>query len=84
MITIYGAEWCMFCKKAKNLLEDYQLDFEWKDVDTPEVYDELKGKLPQIKQIPQIYWGERHVGGFNELNAEIETHNIGNYGQGVF
>lgn len=84
MITIYGADWCTFCNKAKNLCEDFGLSYEWKDVQEEEVYNELSAKIPGFKKIPQIYWNERYVGGYTDLASELENQNIGNYGQGTF
>ena len=36
MVIIYGAEWCSFCKKAKELCQDYVIGYEWRNVDDPE------------------------------------------------
>jgi glutaredoxin len=81
MIVIYGAEWCGYCKKAKALAEQYQLDFEYKDVDTGDTKQQLKALLPSAKTIPQIWWHERHIGGYDDFAREIEN-TLGNYGQG--
>ena len=84
MITIYGASWCSFCRKAKALCEDFGLVYEWKDVDDPEIYNELSTKIENFKTVPQIYWDHKYIGGYSDLIMEIENHNIGNYGQGKF
>jgi len=84
MVIIYGAEWCSFCKKAKELCQDYGIGYEWRNVDDPEYKEELKLKLPDVKTIPQIYWHHRYIGGYQELATTIEEDNIGNYGQGTF
>ena len=82
MITIYGAEWCAWCKKAKELAEDRQLRYEWKDVEDPDVYDEMKSRIPSAKtSIPQIFWDKRHVGGYTDFAIEVEN-TIGGYGDG--
>ena len=80
MIVIYGAPWCMWCIKAKNLAEQYQLDFVYKDVDDVEIKQQLKEKLPDTKSIPQILWHGRHIGGYEDFAREIEN-TLGNYGQ---
>lgn len=78
MIVIYGAEWCMWCMKAKQLAENYQLDYNWKDTDNPQHKQELKTLLPSAKTIPQIWWHENHIGGYDQFAAEIEqTRNFG-------
>lgn len=82
MVTIYGAPWCNWCQKAKALAEQYQLDFEYKNVDNDFYKQELRSLAPDVKTIPQIWWHERHVGGFEEFAREVEN-TLGNYGQGA-
>lgn len=80
MITIYGHPRCGWCKRAKSLAEQYELKYEWLDTDIPEVLANLKSALPDKKTVPQIFWGERYIGGYEDFAAEIEN-TIGNYGQ---
>lgn len=80
MIVIYGAEWCSWCIKAKKLAEQYQLDFIYKDVDDIEVKQQLQEKLPDTKTIPQVFWHDRPIGGYEDFAREIEN-TLGYYGQ---
>lgn len=82
MITIYGNERCGWCRKAKNLAEQYELKYEWLDTDEGGVMDGLRVRIPDVKTIPQIWWHDRHIGGYTELLSEIQN-TIGNYGQGT-
>jgi glutaredoxin len=82
MVIIYGAPWCGWCQKAKALAEQYQLDFEYRDVDNDQ-HDykaQLKHMLPNVKTIPQIWWHGRHIGGYEDFAKEIEN-TLNNYGQ---
>lgn len=81
MITIYGNERCGWCRKAKNLAEQYELKYEWIDTDEDGVMEGLRVRIPDVKTIPQIWWHDRHIGGYTELLSEIQN-TIGNYGQG--
>lgn len=82
MITIYGAEWCKWCKAAKKLAEDRALAHEWLDVENPDVYEDMKDKVPSTaKTIPQIFWNGRYIGGHDDFAAEIEN-TIGGFGDG--
>ncbi len=82
MITIYGAEWCKWCKAAKAVAESRDLPFVWKDVEDLEVYEEMKSKVPpDATKIPQIFWHGRHIGGHDAFIAEIEN-TSGGYGDG--
>lgn len=84
MITIYGAEWCNYCKKAKTLAQTQNLPFEWKNVEDLNIYEELQLARPGYKTIPQIFWDGRYVGGYTELAQEVENVLGGNYGNGTF
>lgn len=79
MIVIYGASWCGYCQKAKALAEQYQLDFEYRDVDNSEMKQQLKSILPTAKTIPQIWWHGKHIGGYDDFAREVE--NTRNFGQ---
>lgn len=82
MITIYGAEWCKWCKAAKKVAEERGLPFEWKNVEDLSVYDEMKAKVPvDTSKIPQIFWYDRHLGGYDMFIQEIEN-TSGGYGDG--
>lgn len=83
MITIYGTSNCMWCKEAVKLAESRKLPYVYKGIDDNlELYEELKAKAPDVKKVPQIWWDDRHVGGFTALAAEIEN-TIGGYGDGT-
>jgi glutaredoxin len=82
MITIYGAEWCTWCKKAKKVAEERGLPHVWKDVEDLTLYEEMKSKVPTpTSKIPQIFWYDRYIGGHDAFVAEIEN-TSGGYGDG--
>lgn len=83
MITIYGHSRCGWCIKAKNLAEQYKLSYVYKDTDDMGILNELKLKLPSAKTVPQIWWSERHLGGYESFASEIEN-TMSNYGQQEF
>lgn len=75
MFEIYGANWCSFCVKAKNLLEEKGIDFVYRDIDNTEEKERLKAvfdRYPDIKKtIPQIFIGEQRIGGFDDLREYL-------------
>ena len=83
MITIYGHNRCGWCKKAKKLAETYSLPSQWKDTDVDANLNEMKIKLPNAKTVPQIWWDDRYIGGYEDLAAEIEN-TIGGHGEQKF
>jgi glutaredoxin 1 len=80
MITIYGHARCGWCIKAKGLAERYRLKYVWKDTDNVENMNNLKTLLPSVKTVPQIWWDDRYIGGYEQFSSEIEN-TLGNYGQ---
>ena len=82
MITIYGAEWCKWCKAAKRVAEERGLLHVWKDVEDLTLYEEMKSKVPvNTSKIPQIFWDDRYIGGHDAFVSEIEN-TSGGYGDG--
>jgi glutaredoxin 3 len=68
-IVMYSTAWCGYCQRARNLLERKGAAYrEIKiDEDTNEraVMIERSGR----RTVPQIFFGERHIGGFDDLAA---------------
>jgi glutaredoxin len=83
MIEIYGTPSCGFCLRAKKLAERYGLQYEYKDISSVEAnrveLNERYGSEPRT--VPQIYWNNKYIGGYNELAEEIQ--NTRNYGDGT-
>lgn len=69
-ILIYTGPSCNFCDAAKRLLERNKLRFSEIDVSSGEnIRDEMIKKTNGQRTIPQIFFGDRHVGGYTELRA---------------
>ncbi len=67
-VTIYTSAFCGFCHRAKHLLESKGVAFIEIDVtadaDTRRLMTERAGGR---RSVPQIFIGETHVGGCNDL-----------------
>lgn len=83
MIVIYGRDNCSWCTKAKNLAEQYRLKYEYKNTNDSDTLNELKAAFPAVKTVPQIWWDNRHLGGYDSFASEIEN-TLGNFGQQDF
>lgn len=87
VITIYGADWCGWCNKAKAVARQYGLDVDYKNVDDAATKQELVTRWQAATSaenkltIPQIWWDDRYVGGYDKFSGEVEN-TLGNYGQG--
>lgn len=67
-VTIYTLAACPFCRRAKSLLEDNDVNFHEQPLDDDDsmrawVMEQSGGR----KVFPQIFVGNRHIGGFYEL-----------------
>ncbi|MBB3104309.1 glutaredoxin 3 [Azomonas macrocytogenes] len=68
-IVIYTSAWCPYCIRAKGLLEKKGVAFEEIDVDgKPAVRAEMSHKAGRTS-VPQIWIGEHHIGGCDDLFA---------------
>jgi len=69
-ILIYTGPSCNFCDAAKRLLERNKLKFDEIDVSSGQnIRDEMIKKSNGQRTIPQIFFGDHHVGGYTELRA---------------
>ena len=68
-ITMYSTAHCPFCRMAENLLTMKGATVDKLRVDLePERRVEMMTRTGR-RSVPQIYIGERHVGGYEELAA---------------
>lgn len=68
MITVYTTRSCPYCRSAKDLLRSKKVAFKEIDVSDDDEFDALV-KRTGFKTVPQIFIGEKMIGGFNELAA---------------
>ena len=69
-IVMYSSGWCPYCVRARALLERKGLPFrEIKLDENPADRDVMLARSGGRRTVPQIFIGERHVGGFDELYA---------------
>ena len=68
--TIYTTAWCPYCSAAKGLLTEKGVDFTEIDVErTPGARAEMVKRSGGRTSVPQIFIGDRHVGGCDDLFA---------------
>ena len=69
-ITIYTKSWCPYCSAAKNLLDQKGAAFTEIDIDAePEKRRDMVQRAGGRTTVPQIFIGDRHVGGCDDLYA---------------
>lgn len=68
MLKIYGKENCTFCQRAKSLVEDYNIPYEYIDVEKENLVDWIKAQgFTTVPQIWESHDHDSHIGGFDEL-----------------
>ena len=69
-ILMYSGPMCNFCEAAKRLLNRNNLKFDVIDIsEGADIRDEMIKKSNGKRTIPQIFFNEYHVGGYEELRA---------------
>ena len=68
-VEIYTTPWCPYCHAAKALLADKGVAFEEVDAMDPEVRSAMVARANGRRTVPQIFIGETHVGGYDDMAA---------------
>jgi glutaredoxin 3 len=68
-VTIYTTGWCPYCQRARGLMTNKGLRFEEINVDDDAKLREEMVARSGRRTVPQIFIGDRHVGGCDELLA---------------
>ena len=68
-VVMYSSGWCPYCIRARHLLKKKGVAFEDIDVDAdPARRTEMMARSGR-HTVPQIFVGERHIGGCDDLHA---------------
>ena len=73
-ITIYTTTTCPYCVRAKALLDRKGATYQEVNAEDPSIREEMIQKAGGRKTVPQIFIGDFHVGGCNDLyELELAT-----------
>ena len=68
-VTMYTTSWCPYCDRARRLLARKGVAFTEIDVESaPEKRTEMQNRSGR-RSVPQIFIGDQHVGGSDDLHA---------------
>ncbi|MXY14643.1 MAG: glutaredoxin 3 [Proteobacteria bacterium] len=67
-VVIYSGNRCAYCNAAKRLLDSKNVGYTEINVDEDPARREEMVRRTQRQTVPQIFIGERHVGGFDDLS----------------
>ena len=68
-VVMYATAWCPYCARARELLERKKANLEIIDVDRDPALRQQMMTLSGRHTVPQIFIGEMHVGGCDDLHA---------------
>ncbi len=75
-VFIFSTNNCPYCDKAKGLLEDLGVEFDYYLVDEDKETEQFVDTLIEhsgIDTYPKIYIGTKCIGGYSDLNKLFET-----------
>ena len=71
--VVWSKDQCMFCEMAKDLLAEYNIEYEERNISKGEwTREQLQEAAPGSKTVPQIFLDGKYVGGFTELKQYME------------
>ena len=66
-VTVYVSDWCPYCQRAKGLLAEKNVEFSEINVeDDAKLREEMIARSNR-RTVPQIFIGDKHVGGCDDL-----------------
>lgn len=68
-VTIYTTTYCPYCVRAKELLKRKGATYNEINAEDDTLRDEMVQKAGGRRTVPQIFIGDTHVGGFDDLSA---------------
>jgi glutaredoxin 3 len=83
VVTLYVSDWCPYCQRAKGLLSGKQLVFNEINVDDDAKFREEMVARSNRRTVPQIFIGDKHVGGCDDLFALDRSGELDRLIQGV-
>ncbi len=69
-VEIYTQPWCPYCARAKNLLDSKGVAY--REIEAPQgtpAREESIARAGGRTSVPQIFIGDRHIGGSDDLGA---------------
>lgn len=68
-VRVYSTRFCPYCQMARGLLQRKGVPFEEIAVDQDPARREEMMRMSGRRTVPQIFVGDTHVGGFDDLSA---------------
>lgn len=72
-ITIFGRAGCGYCTRAVQLCQSLALNYRYVDIHAEGISKQDLEKTigKPVLTVPQIFSGQRHIGGYTEFAREV-------------
>ena len=61
-IVIYGADWCIDCRRAKRFFQEHNVDFQWVNIDKDKNGEQYVLKLNKgMRSVPTIVFSDGSI-----------------------
>ena len=68
-VVLYATRFCSYCTRARRLLEAKGIDYREIPVDMDVDARREMERRSGLRTVPQIFIGDRHIGGYSSLLA---------------
>jgi glutaredoxin 3 len=68
-VTLYVSDWCPYCQRAKGLLTQKNIAFSEINVEEDVKFRDEMIARSNRRTVPQIFLGDKHIGGCDDLYA---------------
>lgn len=82
MIEVYGKHNCNWCVAAKQILNQYGLNYSYSNVGEDIGINEIMERFPGVKTVPIVVVDGKRIGGYEELKMYLEE-TSGGHGDGA-
>ena len=73
-VTVYSRDWCPYCRRARALLDGKGVEYKVINLEAePDRVEEMIRLSGGMTTVPQVFIGDRHVGGSDDLQALDEA-----------
>ena len=69
---IWSKAQCPSCVQAKNLLKMKNIEFEERELGVNWTKEDLLAMVPNARTVPQIFFDDELVGGFDNLQEKLK------------
>ena len=66
-VTIYSKDGCVWCDMAEALCKEKGTDYIVLKLGVDYEVEDFNSHFPYAKTVPQIYFNEKHIGGYKDL-----------------